>query len=116
MNLITIFCYNIISSYTIFVYLQQIQVLNDQGLLEEDDGDKADLIEDEMERFIHNTEIFLKHHQRIQEIENNRIKLWEIYNNERDPYKREIISDHIIVLHYYISVYSFALKDKIFRK
>ncbi|HEX7256577.1 MAG TPA: hypothetical protein VF242_00835 [Nitrososphaeraceae archaeon] len=46
---------------------------------------KADLIEDEMERFIHNTEIFLKHHQRIQEIENNRIKLWEIYNNERDP-------------------------------
>jgi hypothetical protein len=47
MNLITIFCYNIISSHTIFVYLQQIQVLNDQGLLEEDDGDKADLIEDE---------------------------------------------------------------------
>ena len=58
--------------------MQQIQVLNDQGLLEEDDGDKADLIEDEMERLIHKTEIFLKHHKRIQKIEINRIKLWEI--------------------------------------
>ena len=75
--------------------MQQIQVLNDQGLLEEDDGDKADLIEDEMERLIHKTEIFLKHHKRIQKIEINRIKLWEIYNNETDPYKREITSDQI---------------------
>ena len=46
-------------------------------------------------RLIHKTEIFLKHHQRIQKTEINRIKLWEIYNNETDPYKREIISDQL---------------------
>src|SRR5688572_14045638 len=65
------------------------QVLKDQGLLEGDENDKADLIEDETERLIHNTEIVLKHHQRIQKLELKLIKLWESYDNEVDSLKRE---------------------------
>ena len=87
--------------------------LKDQGLLEEVENDKADLIEDETDRIIHDMEIMLKHHQRIQKIEINLIRLHENYSNEIDILKREIIREHIIAVQYYLSTYYDALKDKL---
>jgi secreted Zn-dependent insulinase-like peptidase len=87
--------------------------LKNQGLLEEVENDKADLIEDETDRIIHDMEIMLKHHQRIQKIEINLIRSYENYSNEIDIHKREIIREHIIAVQYYLSTYYEALKDKL---
>ena len=87
--------------------------LKDQGLLEEDDSDKGDLLKDKSERFIHNTKTVLKHYQRIQKIELKLIKLYESYTNEIDVYKRVIIYEHIIAIQYYLSAYYAALKYKL---
>lgn len=91
-------------------YLPQVL---DKEFTNEDDSDKADLIKDESERLIHNMEIVLKHLQRIHKIELNLIKLSENYNNEVNPYIRTIIREHLIAIHYYLSAYYEALKDKL---
>ena len=89
------------------------QVIKDQELLE-DGNNKADLREDGTERLIHNTEIVLKHYQRLQKIEINLIKLCERYTNEIDPYNREIISDHIMIVQNYLSAYYLAITIDIY--
>lgn len=66
-----------------------------------------------MWRFIHDTEFVLKHYQKIQKMEHNLIKLWESYTNEIDPSKKAIIHEHLVSFQNYLSVYYFALTDKL---
>ena len=89
------------------------QILKDQGLLEEDNRDKADSMINDVEKLVQEMEFVLKHHQRIRKMELNLLKLWESYNNEIDPLKKEIISEHIIAVQYYLSAYYEALKNKL---
>ena len=89
------------------------QVLKDQGLLKEDNRDKADLMINNVEGLIHDTEFVLKHHRRIRKMELNLIKLWESYTNEIDRSKKAIIHEHLVSFQYYLYAYYFALTDKL---
>ena len=81
--------------------------------MEEDIGYKSDLMLNDFDRLIHETDFILKHHQRTQKMELNLMKLREIYKDEIDPYRRAIIYEHFVALQYYLTAYYFALTDKL---
>ncbi len=89
------------------------QVLKDQGLLEEDNRDKTDLMINDVDKLIHEMEFVLKHYHRIQKMELNLIKLWDSYNNEMDSSRKSILYEHLVAFQSYLSAYYFALTDKL---
>lgn len=90
------------------------KVLKDQGLLQEEDiRYKSDLMLNDFERLIHEMDFVLKHHQRIQKMELNLIKLWESYNNDMDSSRKSILYEHLVAFQSYLSAYYFALTDKL---